>query len=138
MSSGKRRAPSIEERLTPCHCCAYRLTQRHHMLPFAQHGETPLTHALCASCHDTLHLMLSAHYKPTEHNIKVWEGVQSDMGHQNERLIKLLALAWDHIDLIDDHKFTNMDVDFGDGFEVGNPEEYSGGEFELCDEVSES
>jgi hypothetical protein len=106
------------------------LTDRHHALPFAEHGETAITYPLCPNCHGILHLILSVHYRPTERNQKIWAGVQSRLGHQNTQLQKVLALAWEHIDLLDDHRFSHLDVDFGDplpdtDFEAGEwtPEE---------------
>lgn len=125
----KRRPPTIEERLRPCEGCNFPLSHRHHVLPFSEHGEHPLVHSLCAACHDTIHLMLSVHYKATDYNKKVWEGVQKALGIQNERLNKLLSLAWEHIDLIDDVKFTHLDIDFDEGvpfdFEIENTGETS-------------
>lgn len=53
----KRKKPSIEQAATPCACCGYPLSQRHHLLPFAQWGEVAITVQLCPNCHAFYHLI---------------------------------------------------------------------------------
>lgn len=53
----RRRRPTLQERLTPCACCRYPLSQRHHLLEVARHGENPATVQLCANCHEVYHLI---------------------------------------------------------------------------------
>lgn len=57
----KRRRATRKERLTPCAACDYPLSQRHHLLDVAYHGENDLTIQLCANCHDLYHLIESAY-----------------------------------------------------------------------------
>lgn len=53
----KRRGTRLSERLTPCFCCAYPISQRHHLFPAARYGETGKTVALCANCHEAYHIL---------------------------------------------------------------------------------
>jgi hypothetical protein len=55
-----RRAPTFEQRLSPCECCGYPLSQRHHAIPFVDHGETNLTIQVCATCHELYHVVWAA------------------------------------------------------------------------------
>ena len=53
----KRRQTTQKERLTPCECCKHPLSQRHHLLNVAYHGENDFTVQLCANCHELYHLI---------------------------------------------------------------------------------
>jgi hypothetical protein len=53
----KRRSPKLEERLTPCECCGYPVSQRHHVLPVARYGDHGWTVQLCANCHEAYHIL---------------------------------------------------------------------------------
>lgn len=55
-SNTRRKAPTLEQRLTPCQCCGFPLSQRHHILPFSTHGDG-LCVSLCANCHEVLHVI---------------------------------------------------------------------------------
>ena len=52
-----RRSPTLEERSTPCSCCNYPISQRHHLLDYAWYEENNFTWPLCGSCHDLYHLI---------------------------------------------------------------------------------
>lgn len=52
----ERRRTTPEERCTPCEVCGHPLSVRHHMLPFADHGESDETMQLCPYCHELVHL----------------------------------------------------------------------------------
>jgi hypothetical protein len=56
----QRRQPTFEERLTPCRCCNYPLTQRHHLDGFIDGKEFGDTIQLCANCHDLFHIIRGA------------------------------------------------------------------------------
>lgn len=60
-----RRKTNISERLKPCEACGYPISQRHHMLDFATHGENDETSQLCACCHEIFHLLV--HTRDGEH-----------------------------------------------------------------------
>jgi len=53
----RRKAPKAGERLSPCICCSYPVTQRHHCLNFADYGEVGPSIQLCANCHEFYHLV---------------------------------------------------------------------------------
>ena len=55
----KRRRPTRVQRLTPCECCGYPVSQRHHLLEVADYGENDVTTQLCACCHELYHLFMS-------------------------------------------------------------------------------
>ena len=57
----RRRSPTMKERLTPCECCKYPLSERHHLLDFAYHGERNYTIQLCPNCHSLYHLAYQAY-----------------------------------------------------------------------------
>jgi hypothetical protein len=58
----RRRQPTSKDRLAPCECCGYPLSERHHLLAFRDFGETgdEWTRALCANCHALCHLIEQA------------------------------------------------------------------------------
>lgn len=53
----RRKKVSIHNRLTPCFCCGYPISQRHHLLHFAEWGDLFGTIQLCANCHELYHLI---------------------------------------------------------------------------------
>lgn len=56
MSKRKRRETQLKERVIPCQCCGYVISQRHHLLPVARYGENDVTVNLCANCHEAYHI----------------------------------------------------------------------------------
>lgn len=63
----KRRKTTSKERLTPCSACGYPLSQRHHLLDVAYHGENDMTIQLCANCHELYHLIESAYIQKSKY-----------------------------------------------------------------------
>lgn len=55
-----RRRTTLQERTTPCACCAHPISHRHHVFSFAQNGENSHTLQLCPNCHELFHLIQSA------------------------------------------------------------------------------
>jgi hypothetical protein len=53
----RRKPNSIHTRMYPCICCAHPISQRHHLLPFADYGENDYTVQICANCHEIFHLL---------------------------------------------------------------------------------
>ncbi len=53
----RRRRPTIKELGTRCACCDFPLSQKHHLLPFADWGEVDITVQLCPNCHAIYHLI---------------------------------------------------------------------------------
>lgn len=57
MTRGKRRRAKLWERLSPCNCCGYPISQRHHLITVAEYrGENNYTRQLCANCHELYHI----------------------------------------------------------------------------------
>lgn len=86
MNIFRRRQSSRYERLTPCWCCEWPISERHHLLEVARYGENNHTVQLCANCHELYHIIYAA-YKwehdmrkdpfknraaQTEHMIRAW------------------------------------------------------------------
>lgn len=53
----QRRPSTVAERMTPCECCGYPVSERHHLVPIAAYGENPHTAQLCANCHELYHIL---------------------------------------------------------------------------------
>lgn len=60
MPSPNRRRATLSERTTPCECCGFALSHRHHLLPVARFDEHEHTVQLCPNCHYIYHLIASA------------------------------------------------------------------------------
>ncbi len=60
MAPQPRRTSTLKERKTPCQCCGFPLSHRHHVLPVRVYGETEWTLQLCPNCHTLYHLIESA------------------------------------------------------------------------------
>lgn len=56
----KRKYVNKRDRLIPCSCCGYPISQRHHLLQVHEYGENNHTKQLCANCHELYHLIYSA------------------------------------------------------------------------------
>ncbi len=52
-----RKKTSLKNRLTPCQCCSYPISQTHHLLDIATYGDNNFTYQLCANCHELYHLI---------------------------------------------------------------------------------
>lgn len=52
----RRDKTPLAERLLPCQCCNYPLSQRHHLLEVSQYGENRARVQLCANCHEFYHI----------------------------------------------------------------------------------
>lgn len=78
----KRRSARFSERLTPCEACGYILSQRHHLLPAARHGENEHTAQLCATCHEAYHAMERG-----------WIDIRA--GRRNTHAMRIYRILWD-------------------------------------------
>lgn len=56
----RRRKATIRDRLCPCECCGFPVSQRHHILPAHRYGEQGATVQFCATCHDAVHIYMQA------------------------------------------------------------------------------
>jgi hypothetical protein len=62
----KRRSPRKAERMRPCECCGYPISQRHHLLEIAEWEENDVTVQLCANCHEYYHLIHAVYIKKSK------------------------------------------------------------------------
>ncbi len=56
----RRRRIKMFERLTPCECCGWPVSHRHHSIPFGEltpANEADCVNYLCARCHELYHLI---------------------------------------------------------------------------------
>ncbi len=56
----KRRRTTLSERTTPCACCGYPISHRHHPIGVAETGESRHTLQFCPNCHELFHLVQAA------------------------------------------------------------------------------
>lgn len=56
----KRRSTTLSERTTPCACCGYPISHRHHPIGVAETGESRHTLQFCPNCHELFHLVQAA------------------------------------------------------------------------------
>lgn len=98
----RRRKPKIEERLTPCMCCKYPLTERHHILDFVTWGEALDTWQLCANCHEILHIAFAAIILKKKRSTELWENFEKVLGEKHptiqwiyERIEETLDLSFE-------------------------------------------
>src|SRR5438128_2319385 len=75
--TNRRRAATSWDRMGPCKCCRFPLTQRHHVLGFKAHGEGGLVVYLCGTCHDIIHVMERAvNNSRRAHQLLAWLRMQ--------------------------------------------------------------
>lgn len=55
-----RRRTTLNERTTPCACCRYPISHRHHPIGVAETGESRHTLQFCPNCHELFHLVQAA------------------------------------------------------------------------------
>ena len=90
----KRRKAKTHERTTPCQCCGYPISQRHHLLEFAEFGETKYTRQFCANCHELFHIIDRAITDNTnDRAMTLLDAVGNAFGVEDPRIIYLVNLA---------------------------------------------
>ncbi len=67
----KRRKCTLSERTTPCACCGYPISHRHHLMAVATHGENLHSARLCPNCHELFHLLQSVLIRRSRHSNRV-------------------------------------------------------------------
>src|SRR5262245_27994143 len=108
----RRRSPKLGERITPCQCCGYPISQRHHLLGYAQFGESGHTRQLCANCHELFHIIdqvvreNSKDRLPDTRSARLIRAVLHAWGKDDPRIVYLCELInltqhdrqreWDH------------------------------------------
>lgn len=92
----KRRKARLEERLIPCQCCAYPVSQRHHVLPVARFGEYGGdTIHLCANCHEAYHIfergMIDiAAQRQSTHALRLMGAIWRAWGGEQDRRVQYI------------------------------------------------
>lgn len=84
----KRKRVSLKERTTPCECCGFPLSQRHHLLAVAEFGDTDATAQLCANCHDLYHIIERSILHLAKHG--------NDEGYHNKLIYHVMGQFGDH------------------------------------------
>src|SRR5438552_1530941 len=88
-----RRATTRDERLTPCECCGFPLSHRHHMLDVASHGENDCTAQLCGTCHDLFHVMENSYSFGNRKARRLVDELVLLLGRKNQRLQRVQSLV---------------------------------------------
>lgn len=92
---GQRRRTTLSERLDPCSCCGYPLSQRHHGLPVAIYGESDPGTALCANCHELVHIVEQAGYArdglivQSKRTLYLYDHFVETFGENDPRLVRM-------------------------------------------------
>src|SRR6266566_3671332 len=94
MTASYRRPATLIERSTPCQCCAFPLTQRHHLCGVAKYGENEFTVQLCPNCHRIYHLIDEADHGNKESH-KLLEPLMQDNKSRDWYFLPLLILYQD-------------------------------------------
>jgi len=88
--SQKRRKTKLSERLMPCQCCGYPISQRHHLFNVAAFGENTYVRYLCANCHELFHI-IDNDTKPRGIALRI--AAEEALGSNDHRLAYLTALV---------------------------------------------
>lgn len=84
-----RRKTTFKERTTPCKCCGFPLSQRHHLWEVEYFGENNGFVALCGSCHDLYHVLFKAIVKDNRYKQRLLRVVEGRSGSNDKRLLFL-------------------------------------------------
>lgn len=95
-----RRKTKTRERRQPCRLCFYPLSQRHHLLEVAHHGENGCTVQLCANCHELFHIAHGAWFKK-DHHLDIFTSLWKDGRISKDHMGRAIRLA-EYAILIDD------------------------------------
>lgn len=94
-----RRRTTLQERTTPCACCAYPISHRHHVLGFAGSGENRHTLQLCPNCHELFHLIQSAVVGNSDYSNKVLRKYMETKGTEDPAFKFIMAKVMEVEDL---------------------------------------
>jgi hypothetical protein len=91
----RRRSPRIDERLTPCQCCGYPVSQRHHLSPINRYGENHRTVYLCANCHEAFHVFEQGWIdqragRKNTRSMRIWSRLYYGLGGENDPRVRYL------------------------------------------------
>lgn len=93
-----RRKTSIDEIITPCECCGFLISQRHHILDFAIHGESNMQIYLCPNCHYMLHVCIKYNVYKKKHAGIIWNYFASMMGNDNKLIVFFLEKTQEYME----------------------------------------
>lgn len=74
------------DRLAPCACCKFPLTQEHHLLQRKDWGDNTATIRLCATCHELFHLLYRCYVDDSEGSKLMAGQLILKLGPGNERV----------------------------------------------------
>lgn len=94
-----RRRTTLQERTTPCACCAHPISHRHHVLGFARSGENWHTLQLCPNCHELFHLIQSAVVGESAYSNKVLQRYGEANGTEDSTFEFMMAKVMEVEDL---------------------------------------
>jgi len=114
-----RRRTTLQQRLTPCECCGYPISECHHLFEVAFFGENDYTAQLCANCHELYHLIESVvstsreSQKKRERNSVLLSMILKEWGNEDKRYVYLCNLVYmaHKWSLVAWKKFGHMNVD---------------------------
>lgn len=92
----KRKRTTLKQRLTPCECCGYPISQRHHLLPHTFWGETNHTRQFCPNCHELYHIierLLCGDDKSERHHARLLIPIVEAWGSDDPRLVYMDKLV---------------------------------------------
>lgn len=101
MKYGRRNA-TLEERLTACEVCAYPLSEKHHLLPFAWMGDSPVTFQLCPNCHSLVHIAFDALIHDREHSQLLFRTIVASKQIEEETILGVVRIAWRMVKALQD------------------------------------
>lgn len=82
----KRRRTTLSERTTPCACCGYPISHRHHPIGVAETGESRHTLQFCPNCHELFHLVQAALVRKSRYCNRVLQKYVEARGWDNTAL----------------------------------------------------
>ena len=125
-----RRRTTLNERYTPCNCCNYPISHRHHLFEVAIYGESNFTRPLCPNCHELYHIVEDVNNSktPSRRNIVLLNKLKATWGDNDTRLtymVNLLKLVKDGKDQFEQDRKRILTFDILSGiFNLGGvPEE---------------
>ena len=83
------------DRLAPCVCCKFPLTQEHHLLQRKDWGDNTATIRLCATCHEVFHLLYRCYIDKSKPSMMLAGKLMLKVGLADQRTTFLYNLVQD-------------------------------------------
>lgn len=92
-ANSNRPSVSVQDRMIPCACCDYPISERHHVVPFSEWGDG-IVLSLCANCHELWHIIDRA-----ETDFKKYADTDEDRSEfrkrsRSARLYRCIIASW--------------------------------------------